>query len=164
MPLTDLLAPESASPPPAAPAAYRAYRVLPEFLDVIWPKAEPLLERGVRTERGRFSTRDIYGWIKTNEQQLWLVARGREIVAAGLMRCAIHPSGKHSATWHLLGAKPGARVWEWIRALFDAAMAEARARGSTEMLIVGRAGWLRWAKKYGFKREAIVLLREETEQ
>lgn len=161
MPLTDLVTPETALPPPAAAATYRAYRVLPEFLDVIWPKAEPLLERAVTAERGRYTTRDIYGWIKTNEQQLWLVARGREIVAAGLMRCSIQPTGKHSAVWHLLGASRGARVWEWIGALFDAAMQEARARGSTEMLIVGRSGWLRWAKKYGFKREAIVLLREE---
>ena len=164
MPLTDLVTPENVPLPPAPAAVYRAYRVLPEYLDIVWPKAEPLLERALSTERGRYTTRDIYAWVRTNEQQLWLVARGREIIAAGLMRCSIHPTGKHSAVWHLLGALPGARVWEWIGALFEAAMAEARARGSNEMLIVGRRGWLRWASKYGFRREATVLVREEAEQ
>jgi hypothetical protein len=162
MPLTDVSRPDVSTPPPA-PAPIRAFRILPEFLDALWSQAEPLLKRGVQTERGRYSTRDIYHWIKTNEQQLWVVMRGREMIAAGLMRCYIHPSGKHGAAWHLLGAKPGARVWEWIDSLIEAGMAEARARGSSEMVIVGRHGWLRFAKRYGFKPEATVLLREETE-
>jgi hypothetical protein len=131
------------------------------MLDPIWPQAEPLLKRAVILERGRYTTRDIYQWIQANEQQLWVVMRGREVIAAALLRCSIHPAGKRSAALHLLAGKPGAPIWEWIDVFAEAAMAEARARGTSEFVVVGRRGWARLLKRYGFHYEATVLVHDE---
>jgi hypothetical protein len=156
MNLETLDAPVKLVPPPSR--EFSVYRVLPECLDLMWPVAEPLLAKAVAREHGRFTIRDIYRWIKTSDQQLWVVTSGGRCIAAGLVRLQFHPTGKRAATLHLLG---GSQARAWALPAWEAWSSWCRLAGITELHIVGRKGWERLVARFGFQREAVILTREE---
>ena len=145
----------AASPITTAPAVYR---VRPTYLDKVWPQVEPLFAKATARENGRLTTRNIYHWIETGEQQLWVITRQGRYLAAALVHVYRHPTGKRAATLHLLG---GSGVREWAQAAFDSWVQACHLDGITEMNIVGRKGWLRYVGRFGFKPEAVILRREE---
>jgi len=148
----------TAAPLPPAPGNYAVYPVAPGCVDLMWAVVEPLLAKAVARERGRFTTRDIYRWIKTGEQQLWVVTQAGRCYAAGLVRLQRHPTGKRAATLHLLG---GSRARQWALDAWEAWSSSCRLQGITELHIVGRRGWERIVAPFGFQPEAIVLTRDE---
>ena len=154
-----IVAPAGQLVPASVPESFSVFPVLPASLDLgMWPLIEPLLAKAVARERGRFTTRHIYHWVKTGEQQLWVVTQGGRCWAAGLVKVYRHPTGKRSATLHLLG---GSRAREWALDAWDAWSRACRLDGITELRIVGRKGWARIVGRFGFKPEAVVLTREE---
>lgn len=144
--------------PVAAIAPYHVYRVLPPCVNLMWPEVEPLLLKATIREHGRFTPRDIYRWVVKDEQQLWVVTQSGRVLAAGMVRFWTHPTGKKASCWHLLG---GERAREWAAAAFEAWSRECRLQGVTEMHIVGRKGWLKYVKPFGFELASVVLTREE---
>jgi len=146
------------APPPQVPPHIAVFPVSSDCVDTLWDQVEPLLAKAVRREHGRFTTRDIYKWFLEGEQLLWVIARDHRVVAAGMVRNYRHPTGKLGSCWHLLGGE-GAK--DWAVKVIETWSADCRRRGVSEMQIVGRRGWLRYVRPYGFKVAGVLLTREE---
>ena|SRR5215831_7014747 len=153
-----LALPDAPPPAPAAAKMFSVYQVPTGCITLMWPAVEPLLARAVAREHGRFTTRDILQWLIHEEQQLWVITSGGRVWAAALMHVHRHPTGKRSATGHLMG---GSRMRDWAGAFFSAWIADCRLHGITEIRVVGRKGWTRVTRPFGFRPEAVILTREE---
>lgn len=162
MPVASLATPAADAPPPVLPEPdspkFHVYRVAPHCLSLLWPQVEPLLALAAREEHGRFTTRDMRQWFLKGEQELWVITENGKVIAAGMLRFYRHPTGKRASVWHLAG---GSRAKEWADEAFRSWLEACHVQGVTEMSIVGRRGWLRYVKRYGFKETAVVLTREE---
>jgi hypothetical protein len=140
------------------PATWHAYRVSPAALDLMWSVVAPLLAKAVKREHGRFTLEDVYRWVRNNHQQLWVATSNGQCYAAGLIKMERYPTGKRTATLHLAG---GSRMTEWVAPAMEAWLRACRLLGATEMRVVGRRGWTRVLRRYGFVPEAVVLTRTE---
>ena len=82
------------------------YRAEPKYIDVLWPHAEPLLEKAIRRTIGEVGLEDVKGWLKTDRQQLWLILdeEEQEIIVAFTTEIYVYPNHKH-LRGHLWGAK-----------------------------------------------------------
>ena len=153
-----LATPDAPPPAPAAAEMFSVYQVPTGCINLMWPAVEPLLARAVARERGRFTTNDLYVWCARGEQQLWVITSRGRVWAACLIRIHRHPTGKRSAILHLLaGRAPRA----WAKEAWASWRQACRLQGITEMQIVGRKGWARIVRDFGFKPEAVVLTHEE---
>ena len=48
------------------------YKVQAQHIDVLWPYAEPLLQKPMKRTLGEIELENINNWLKAEEQQLWL--------------------------------------------------------------------------------------------
>ena len=69
------------------------YKVEARHIDVIWPYAEPLLQKPMKRTLGEIQLEDIKNWLKGEEQQLWLGIdeHKQEIILAITTQIYVYP-------------------------------------------------------------------------
>ena len=120
------------------------YRAEPKYIDVLWPHAEPLLEKAIRRTIGEVGLEDVKGWLKTDRQQLWLILdeEEQEIIVAFTTEIYVYPNHKH-LRGHLWGAKRN-----------------TMKNGISHIETAGRDGWTRALRNKGYKKYYTVLVKE----
>jgi hypothetical protein len=134
------------------------YRVAHSVLPLLWKQAAPFIALALRRAHGRYTIDNVKDWVLNGTHQLWVVTENGRAIAALLTEVSRLPSGKRMFEIVLTG---GSRVREWMPQAAGLVLEYAHLCGATEIRVVGRRGWLRHLKPYGFEQEAVVLTREE---
>lgn len=117
-----------------------------EHLPMMWEALAPLLQKGVDRSNGEISLDELYRDAMKGEYQIWVMAAGVEIKSALATRLMLFGTGKKVCNLMIAG---GEELEEWkdqIEAFED----WARAENCDELRIIGRAGWGRHMKKFGY--------------
>ena len=73
------------------------YRAEPQYIDILWPFAEPLLEKAIKRTIGEVVLEDVKNWLKEQRQQLWLILdeEEQEIIVAFTTEIYNYQNQKH---------------------------------------------------------------------
>lgn len=144
--------------PPAPKVVVSVYRVSPRALPLMWKQAKPHLLRGLVRQHAHYTLDDIEAWVISGSHDLWVATENGRVLAAIITKIVRYNSGKRA--WEVLQAG-GFEARKWIHQMVREMGEFGHLHGVTEWRVVGRPGWLRWLKRYGFAREAVVLVYEE---
>lgn len=126
------------------------FTVHPETLDQLWPHALPHLKR-FSEETLLIDTESIYQSLKTNDRQMWMLAKEGEVVLVVVTEVR---SGDHGTICTIrIGA--GTAGHESLRTIFGEIEGWARKLGCVAIEICGRKGWSRVLD--GFKQTGVIL-------
>ena len=136
------------------------YRAEPKYIDVLWPHAEPLLEKAIRRTIGEVGLEDVKGWLKTDRQQLWLILdeEEQEIIVAFTTEIYVYPNHKH-LRGHLWGAKRNT-MKKWMDIWSEPVERCCKENGISHIETAGRDGWTRALRNKGYKKYYTVLVKE----
>jgi|TARA_R100001086_G_C11769559_1_gene240511 hypothetical protein len=136
------------------------YRAEPKYIDVLWPHAEPLLEKAIRRTIGEVGLEDVKGWLKTDRQQLWLILdeEEQEIIVAFTTEIYVYPNHKH-LRGHLWGAKRNT-MKKWMDIWSEPVERFCKENGISHIETAGRDGWTRALRNKGYKKYYTVLVKE----
>lgn len=112
-----------------------------------WGKVEGILDKAVRTARGKFKIEDVKAGLDSGVYLLWVVMIDDEIVAAVVTRITKYPRcNAMSLDW--IGGK---RMKEWIGVVNETMVAHAKHNGCNHLEGFGRPAWLRWIRRQGWQ-------------
>ncbi|MCK5602532.1 hypothetical protein KAR91_11700 [Candidatus Pacearchaeota archaeon] len=118
-------------------------------IDRIWDRVQPMIEVAVDKS---MNADDIYGFLKNRDMQLWVTFRDSEILSACTTEIIIYPQSRRLRVVTLGG--------EWCKELQELIEEFVKAKGIDAMEIVGRKGWTRRLKPFGYEQTAVVLIKE----
>jgi|TARA_R100001143_G_C3319511_1_gene114060 hypothetical protein len=133
------------------------YKAEPQYIDVLWPYAGPLLKKALNRTIGEIGLEDVKNWLKTERQQLWLIAE-EEIIVAFTTEIYTYPNQKH-LRGHLWGAKPNT-MKKWLDVWSEPVEKFCKENGISHIETAGRDGWTRALKSKGYKKYYTVLVKE----
>lgn len=125
-----------------------------EKLEPIWPVVEPLLEKALEGNCGEVTTFDVYQGIKSRDLQLWVIYDG-SVQAAVITEIINYPRKKTCRALQVAGSN----MDEWMH-LIQVIEDWAKEQGARSMELIGRKGWERYMKQYGFSFEHVTLNKE----
>ena len=136
------------------------YRAEPRHIDVLWPYAEPLLNKAIKRTIGEVGLEDVKKWLKEGRQQLWLILdeEEQEIIVAFTTEIYIYPNHRH-LRGHLWGAKRNT-IKKWIDIWSEPVEKFCRENNISHIETAGRDGWTRVLKDKGYKKYYTVLVKE----
>tara|TARA_R100001244_G_C5095580_1_gene117496 strand:- start:151 stop:582 length:432 start_codon:yes stop_codon:yes gene_type:complete len=136
------------------------YKVEARHIDVIWPYAEPLLQKPMKRTLGEIQLEDIKNWLKAEQQQLWLGIdeHKQEIILAITTQIYVYPQQSHLRI-HLAGAKKHT-IDSWIDKWIEPMENFCRKNGIRYLESAGRDGWTKILKKKGYEKYYTVLVKE----
>lgn len=119
-----------------------------------WPEAKALLDPALM--RGDEAWPAVEARLQTNEQQLWAVMEGGDLLAAAVTRVALSRDGE-VAEIYLVGGHDFTR---WIAELDATIEASARNIGCIGMRAYGREGWRKTLGGLGWRVSAVAFQRD----
>ncbi len=123
--------------------------VPPPICGAVWLAMERLLDRAM--ERGGNDWDDLSAALDTGHAQLWLTEVHGEPVAAMVTRL----DGDTLEVWLAGGAVLTTSV-----PFLETAIEASRAAGTTNGRIIGRKGWARVLRPYGWRSDGIDLVKD----
>ena len=133
--------------------------VHPRYLDLVWPRVGPCLERATDTSGGRFSLDSVRMDILNFQQLLWVLFRGDDdLLVSATTQFVFYPLRKNLCVMFMGTSDHGERLWLRHRDLVVGALEDfAREHGCDGIELTGRVGWDRVLSKFGFEKKFIVL-------
>jgi hypothetical protein len=126
--------------------------VATEDLDTVFPDAAPLLEKALSNT---LSLQDTKQALLRGEMQLW-IAYEDKIITAFITEIVDYPQRK-VVRIILCG---GDKLDSWVKDFLNLVEAWGKGCGAKSMEIVGRRGWVRALKKYGYNETNTVIEKE----
>jgi len=114
----------------------------------LWPAIEALLDRAVRW--GRNSWPEVKADLESNRAQLWLTVTDRPVVAL-----VTRMDGNTFEVWLV-----GGDVLSGSLPFLETAISAAKQAGATNGRIIGRKGWARVLKPYGWRQDGDCLVKD----
>jgi len=118
-------------------------------LDMFWDTVAPMLSRAIKTAHGKSSIDDVFAGIMNGTYVLWVAVVDGKIVAAVTSRIVQYPQCRAMALDWIGGAK----MKDWIGVGNEILVRHAKHNGCTHMEGYGRAAWIRWNGRYGWKED-----------
>jgi len=136
------------------------YRAEARHIDVLWPYAEPLLNKAIKRTIGEVGLEDVKKWLKEGRQQLWLILdeEEQEIIVAFTTEIYIYPNHRH-LRGHLWGAKRNT-IKKWLDIWSEPVEKFCKENNISHIETAGRDGWTRVLKDKGYKKYYTVLVKE----
>ena len=136
------------------------YKAEPQYIDVLWPYVEPLLNKAIQRTIGEVGLEDVKNWLKTGQQQLWIIADpdDKEIIGAFTTEIYIYPNQRH-LRGHLWGTKPNT-MHKWIDVWSEPVEKFCKEENISHIETAGRDGWTRALKDKGYQKYYTVLVNE----
>lgn len=128
----------------------RAAMVLPEEVNDLWPRVEPLIERGLRESHKSFSAEDVRLSLLAKARQLWVLLP--DIACAWVTQIDVYPLAKVFHIFLIAGKLPA----DWRQIWFHVKQ-WGKSQGCQAVELQGRKGWMRVFPDF----EVIVHLRQE---
>jgi hypothetical protein len=123
-----------------------------ELLDTFWPRIEELLDKLPHTWEG-YTKNYFYDAISAHKVQVWLAAKDEKIRFCLFTRVGQLPAYR---TLELFWAS-GEGMPDQAAPTLEAVLDEFAVRqGCTEIQVIGRRGWEKILKKWGFRHMATV--------
>ena len=136
------------------------FRVLPEYIDRIWPKVEPFLKKGVDASRGRFDMPSLYREITTGAQHLWIFVKDDdEVVAAMTTQFVYYPLRVNLCVPFIGSDDESIGKDDWRRMMLKL-IEWAKLYGCSAVEALGRRGWTRVFRDIGFEESFVNIERE----
>lgn len=122
-----------------------------DSVKLVWPLAEPMIERAILHSDGLLKIGDIEGGVKDGSKQLWVIVGGDKCLASIVTEiindtCFIWAIG-------------GEEMREWLP-LHTQLEAWAKGEGCDAVHFFGRLGWLRTMRSRGYERRLVVMRKE----
>lgn len=120
-----------------------------EQLNEVYPHVYRYVEKATEVDGGRYDAANVFRLLAEREIGLWIVVdeEDDEIVAAMTTRITDYPNGRGmSIDW--IGGK---RMEEWLPAFSETMDAFARENGCSFIEGIGRKGWIKVLKEYGYR-------------
>lgn len=127
-----------------------------EDIDKVWPLVAPMLAKALEYDNSGMRLIDLKDDIEANQKQLW-------IVADESIRCAAVTSVTHSMYGRHLAriiCLAGDGMDEWLSEILDVIEPWAKSHGCEFIEAVGRKGWERAAKKFGYRHSYTVIQKD----
>ena len=119
-----------------------------------WPQTEPLALQALYNARSLLTLDELYTSLKTGTRQLWLIMSDHDVV--GCVITEIYPTQRG-----LTCAMPiAAGRDDHIGPCLEVIEAWARSEGCARMEFVGRMGWVRRMKRYGWQTMSMTIEKE----
>lgn len=109
-----------------------------------WAAAEPLISAALIYARGRWTLDSVKADLDSGDKRLWLVFRGRDVVAA----CVTANTDFPAARVCTILACGGTDADTWVAQVLQGIEAAAISEGCTQVEIIGRPGWHRKCPNY----------------
>lgn len=127
-----------------------------EHVPLVLREIMPMI-RGLESRMlGRYTAEDLVGYLIDGTLDLWVVIRGDGIIAFVATRIVEYPRARCLSLQFASGSD--------MRAISDPLMrtfhSYARDTGCTEIEVMGRTGWARHLRPYGFKAAHVVVKKE----
>lgn len=103
----------------------------------IWPQAEPFIVEALNMAHGCYEPEDIMTACQRGGMQLWIVAKGEEVLSAIVSEIVAYPR-KRVVAVPFIGGKD---MMEWQADLFQTIEDWSKAWGCSAMTGGGRRGW-----------------------
>ncbi len=116
----------------------------------LWEKVKDYIEDSLEGFEQYYSPEHILQMIAAGQYQLWIVHKGGRIQAALVTRVDTYMTGARVCEMLFIG---GHEMGDWLP-LIQKVEAWAESLFCTHIRAVGRRGWERMLKKYGFHYEA----------
>ena len=118
--------------------------ILPEHLNIFWPKVKNLLKKSVKFTYGRYTLLDIYDVILSGEYQLWVIYNMNENkfndpIAAIATTITKYPQ-KKCVCIHFIG---GTQLSKWKDKFLSKLRNFARDMKCDGIEATGRPGWIK---------------------
>jgi hypothetical protein len=114
-----------------------------EWLESIWPQAEPWIAKACVRNGNKVSSDDIKRFLLNRDMQLWITSKKGEIEAVALTEILTYPKKKYCRL--LIGTGRNRQNWQnHITIIED----WAKAQGCDGMESLARNGWERVLKGY----------------
>lgn len=118
---------------------FKVSMVLPEHVNLFWPKVKDLLKKSVKYTYGRYTLGDIYDVLISGEYQLWVVYDGHEFKAALGTTITKYPQRK-CVCIHFIG---GTQLNKWKDKFLFSLRKFARDMKCDGIEATGRPGWVK---------------------
>lgn len=123
--------------------------IKPDWLDRFWQVISDDIQRAVEHSNGELSLCSLYEKVKSGEMMLLIVSdTSGEIYASCLIETRHFSTGKRVLNVTTLN---GYSMGLWLDDLMDVLRKTAKEFECSEIYAVGRSGWVKQLKKYGFK-------------
>lgn len=120
-----------------------------------WSIAKQYLEPSIKLSRGAFDAEDIYNLIIDKKAQLWGVHDG-DLKAVIVTEIIIYPKVKRLRLF-LLG---GHEMCNWEDMVSDTFDRFAKENGCDGIELLGRQGWVKNLKQYGYEQFDTAMLKK----
>jgi hypothetical protein len=121
--------------------------VLPEYIELVWPKIETYIKGAADYTYNRFTADDIKKGLINRPQQLWIAYDEGEIYGAVVTEVFSYPLMK-ALIMHFTGGK---KLMRWKKPMLELLQRFARDQGCSIIESYGRPGWEKVFKNDGYK-------------
>ena len=128
-----------------------------ELIQLVWPVVEGFLQQAVDHSNGEMCIEDVFKRLIKGNMLLVTISVESDIVAAIAIEQRNFGSGKRVLNLTLLG---GSEMEHWMDEFSDIADKLAKDYKCDEIYIVGRKGWVRALRSYGFETVHTVVSRK----
>ncbi len=124
----------------------RLYGVMHHSINNIWQEVSPLLNQAIEYSDGKFSLSDVYHLLRERDMQLWVAYNNSGLKACCVTQIIPYPQKKVM----FLVFSAGIDSENWLH--FTETLNEfAKEQGCTSSEILGRRGWKKKMKQFGFE-------------
>lgn len=131
----------------------KLFRVHPWEAANLWHSIESGIAKALERSNSDFTAERIRQKIDAGHSQLWVIASGEKILAAGTTELVELENGRKLCMVSTLAGEDMA-VWDHTWETFERF---AKESGCDAIQIVGRIGWVRYLRDRGFKQPWCVL-------
>lgn len=121
--------------------------VLPEYIELVWPKIETYIKGAADYTYNRFTADDIKKGLINRPQQLWIAYDEGEIYGAVVTEVFSYPLMK-ALIMHFTGGK---KLMRWKKPMLELLQRFAKDHGCSVIESYGRPGWEKVFKNDGYK-------------
>jgi hypothetical protein len=131
----------------------------PQSLHTVWDQAGPLLQKAVDESHGDVSMNSLREQLIAGNQKLMCVFdEGLQVIACITIQVATMESGKRVLLVPMVG---GERMSDWLPGVMDQLKEMKKVFICDEIRGIGRYGWIRELKKYGWKPTSVFVSLED---
>jgi hypothetical protein len=120
----------------------------PQLLGELWPKIKPLFDKVVDVSHYTLNTYVMRNRIMDGSNVLLAAVEGVDIIAIVTVNFYLNDNGMRVLE---VPAISGDRLEEWAEQVIEALLQLKQERACDYIVGLGRAGWERYLKRYGFK-------------
>lgn len=121
--------------------------------DEIWERSGQLVNKALIRTEGEYNLEDIRDHLESKDMQLWDIEVNGELKASVVTQILVFPQKKK-----LRGVALGGKDHkEWFDELTTFFSRFAKAFGCTSLELVGRPGWTKSLKRYGYRETYRIL-------